>query len=137
MNRINKIAVIDRYVLYKVGLKRARKIGTFLLGAVPTIGTFWIVVHLVYILLTGTECHLTDFLFGYGLLWFILATVLSIAYNFCWIHRAFILYDYIAGIVDTEYVSVKLAILIVGVILVVVFIRNQQWRSFEAHTRTR
>lgn len=136
MNRINKIAVIDRYIIYKVGLKRARCIGKFLLGAVPTIGTFWIVVHLAYTLLTGTECQLTDFLFGYGLLWFILATVLSIAYNFCWIHRSFILYDYIVGFVDTEYVSVRLAVLIVGVILIVVFIRNQQWRAFESHTRT-
>lgn len=143
MSIFHKLDTIDRLITSKIGLVRSRRIGRLLVGFIPCIGCLAMVIHCATLLM-GYDLHISAFLFKYALLWFILLTILSIAYEFCWVHRAFLLYNYIIGVMiehqrlhgfGSWLTPLRWIALIIGIILIIAFIRNNCWHNFFERTK--
>ena len=66
-------------------------------------------------------------------------TILSIAYEFCWVHRAFVLYDYLVSISIEHQIEVgfgdwlhpvRILKIVIGLFLFFVFVHNSCWHDF-------
>lgn len=133
------IAVIDHIITHKIGTIRARRIARFLIGFIPTFGVFWFNAILLYSITTGEEIYIAGFVMKYAFMTFFLMTILSIAYEFCWVHRAFVLYNYIIGLCIEHQLrtgfgewltTARYTSLAVGIVLIFFFIKNDCWREF-------
>lgn len=117
---------------------RARRLSRFLIGFLPVFGAFWFVVNVSW-QIVGNESQLLGLVFKHAFLWMVLITILSIAYEFCWVHRAFVLYDYLISISIEHQIEVGFGELIhpirifklaIGLMLFFLFIKNNCWREF-------
>ena len=129
---------LDTRIIHKIGVMRARRLSRFLIGFLPVFGAFWFVVNVSW-QIVGNESHLLGLVFKHAFLWMVLITILSIAYEFCWVHRAFVLYDYLISISIEHQIEVGFGELIhpirifklaIGLMLFIVFIKNNCWREF-------
>lgn len=85
----------DASIIEKIGgSQHFRKLARIFIGTVPGVGTVFMTIHVLFLLL-GHEYHLAEYMFDYSLVWFLLLTILSISFEFCWVHRAFCAYNYI------------------------------------------
>lgn len=143
MNIVKFFDKIDRLLVLKIGVTNSRRLGRFLVGLIPFIGTITFVIHCV-LLIGGGESHIAGFLFKFAFLWFALLTILSIAFEFCWVHRAFLLYDYLIGVCieHQEYVGfgvwltpLRWFFLVFGLLLLLAFVLNNCWIDFIDHTK--
>ena len=97
MSIYDVIRYIDDRIIHKVGVQRARRLSRFLIGFLPVFGAVWFIAN-VSMQITIGESYLFGLVFKHAFMWMLLITILSIAYEFCWVHRAFVLYDYLVSI---------------------------------------
>lgn len=133
------IKYIDRRIARKVGVVRFRRISRFIIGFIPTFGILWFVGIIAHNLVFEEHINLAGYVMVYQFAVFLLLTTLSFAYEFCYVHRGFILYDYIISWCIQyqtrtgfgEYLtSMRIASLIIGLLLIYEFIRNNCWHDF-------
>jgi len=129
---------IDNILSRKLGVLRCRRVGRFLVGVVPTVGEFLMVGH-CFTLLLGLKWHFASGLVKYAALWFVLLMVLSYAYQFCWVHRAFCVYNWTVSLcIDYQrnfgfgilLTPMRVTMLLGGLWIFYVFFKRKQWREF-------
>ena len=138
MSIYDVIRYIDDRIIYKVGVQRARRLSRFLIGFLPVFGALWFIAN-VSMQITIGESYLFGLVFKHAFMWMLLITILSIAYEFCWVHRAFVLYDYLVSISIEHQIEVgfnewlfpiRVTKIIIGLLLFFVFIHNNCWHDF-------
>lgn len=129
---------IDTCIIRKIGIMRARRISRFLVGFIPVFGALWFIVNVTW-QIVGGESLLLGLIFKHAFLWVVFITFLSIAYDYCWIHRLFVWYDYLISISIEHQVEVgfgewlypiRILKLAIGILLFAVFIKNNCWKDF-------
>ena len=132
------IKYLDTRIVHKVGIIRARKLARFLTGFLPVFGALWFIIN-VFLQITVGESFLFGLVFKHAFIWCAFITIISIAYEFCWVHRAFVLYDYLISISIEHNVEVgfgewlyplRIVKIILGLLLIFVFVHNNCWREF-------
>lgn len=132
------IRYADARIIHKIGILRARRLSRFLIGFLPVFGALWFIVN-VTLQITIGESWLLGLVFKHSFLWLVLITMLSIAYEFCWVHRAFVLYDYLVSLSIEHNVEVgfdewlyplRIIKIALGLSLLFVFVHNNCWREF-------
>ena len=129
------IRYADARIIRKLGVLRARRLSRFLIGFLPVFGALWFIVNVTMQITIG-ESWLLGLVFKHSFLWLVLITMLSIAYEFCWVHRAFVLYDYLVSISIEHNVEVgfgyplRVIKIAIGLLLFFIFIHNNCWRDF-------
>lgn len=136
---VHLIRLFDRFATQKIGIIRARKIARFTIGIIPTFGLLWFVAILTHNLIVPEPIYIVGYVVKYSFAIFFLLTVLSISYEFCWVHRCFIFYDYLVSLC-IEYqtrsgfgellIPARITSLVIGVLLIIAFIENNCWRDF-------
>ena len=138
MSIYDVIKYIDDRIIYKVGIQRARRLSRFLIGFLPVFGALWFIAN-VSMQITIGESYLFGLVFKHAFMWMLLITILSIAYEFCWVHRAFVLYDYLVSIsiehnievgFDEWLFPVRVTKIVIGLLLFFIFIHNNCWHDF-------
>ena len=138
MNLFDIIRYIDARIIHKVGIQRARRLSRFLIGFLPVFGALWFIAN-VSMQITIGESYLFGLVFKHAFMWMLLITILSIAYEFCWVHRAFVLYDYLVSISIEHNIEVgfnewlfpvRVTKIVIGLLLFFVFIQNNCWHDF-------
>ena len=130
---------LDTRIIRLIGVLRARRIARFTIGAIPTFGVLWFVGILSHNLVMDEPVYLVGYVVKYSFAIFFLLTVLSIAYEFCWVHRSFVLYCYLVSLCIEYQVRTgfgdwlpvaRVTSLVIGVVLLLLFIKNNCWRDF-------
>ena len=138
MSIYDVIKYIDDRIIYKVGVQRARRLSRFLIGFLPVFGALWFIANVTMQITIG-ESYLFGLVFKHAFMWMLLITILSIAYEFCWVHRAFVLYDYLVSISIEHNIEVgfnewlfpvRVTKIVIGLLLFFVFIHNNCWHDF-------
>lgn len=138
MSIYDVIRYIDARIIHKVGIQRARRLSRFLIGFLPVFGALWFIANVTMQITIG-ESYLFGLVFKHAFMWMLLITILSIAYEFCWVHRAFVLYDYLVSIsiehnievgFDEWLFPVRVTKIVIGLLLFFVFIHNNCWHDF-------
>lgn len=138
MSIYDVIRYIDDRIIYKVGVQRARRLSRFLIGFLPVFGALWFIANVTMQITIG-ESYLFGLVFKHAFMWMLLITILSIAYEFCWVHRAFVLYDYLVSISIEHQIEVgfnewlfplRVTKIVIGLLLFFVFIHNNCWHDF-------
>ena len=138
MSIYDVIRYIDARIIHKVGIQRARRLSRFLIGFLPVFGALWFIANVTMQITIG-ESYLFGLVFKHAFMWMLLITILSIAYEFCWVHRAFVLYDYLVSIsiehnievgFDEWLFPIRVTKIIIGLLLFFVFIHNNCWHDF-------
>ncbi len=129
----------DRHIIDTIGgSAKFRKLARMLIGSVPGIATLTMTFHVGFLLL-GYDYDLAENLFEYAFIWFLLLTILSISFEFCWVHRAFCAYNYLISqcirfqdhIGFGEYLTpARWIAFLLGVFLIYAFIRERCWHTF-------
>lgn len=128
----------DMKILCLISPLRCRRVGRFLVGVVPTAGAFFMACHCAT-LLFGWRLLFAPFTFKFALSWLVLVTALSIAFEFCWVHRGFCLYNYFVGLCMDyqshvgfgEYLTIaRLIALFLGVLIFIAFVKHRCWKEF-------
>ena len=132
------IRYIDARIVHRIGIQRARRLSRFLIGFLPVFGALWFIAN-VSMQITIGESYLFGLVFKHAFMWMLLITILSIAYEFCWVHRAFVLYDYLISISIEHNIEVgfnewlfpiRVTKIVIGLLLFFVFIHNNCWHDF-------
>lgn len=138
MSIYDVIRYIDDRIIYKVGVQRARRLSRFLIGFLPVFGALWFIANVTMQITIG-ESYLFGLVFKHAFMWMLLITILSIAYEFCWVHRAFVLYDYLVSISIEHQIEVgfdewlfplRVTKIVIGLLLFFVYIHNNCWHDF-------
>ena len=138
MSIYDVIRYIDARIIHKVGIQRARRLSRFLIGFLPVFGALWFIAN-VSMQITIGESYLFGLVFKHAFMWMVLITILSIAYEFCWVHRAFVLYDYLVSISIEHNIEVgfnewlfpvRVTKIVIGLLLFFVFVHNNCWHDF-------
>ena len=138
MSIYDVIRYIDARIIHKVGIQRARRLSRFLIGFLPVFGALWFIAN-VSMQITIGESYLFGLVFKHAFMWMMLITILSIAYEFCWVHRAFVLYDYLVSISIEHNIEVgfnewlfpiRVTKIVIGLLLFFVFVHNNCWHDF-------
>ena len=138
MNLFDIIRYIDARIIHKVGVQRARRLSRFLIGFLPVFGALWFIAN-VSMQITIGESYLFGLVFKHAFMWMVLITILSIAYEYCWVHRAFVLYDYLVSIsiehnievgFDEWLYPIRVTKIVIGLLLFFVFVHNNCWHDF-------
>lgn len=128
----------DVKILGFVSPLRCRRVGRFLVGAVPTAGALFMACHCAT-LLFGWRLAIASVTFKFAFSWLVLITALSIAFEFCWVHRGFCLYNYlVSACIDYqshvgfgEFLTLaRLVALMLGILLFIAFTKNRCWKDF-------
>ena len=138
MSIYDVIRYIDARIVHRIGIQRARRLSRFLIGFLPVFGALWFIVNVTKQITIG-ESYLFGLVFKHAFMWMVLITILSIAYEFCWVHRAFVLYDYLISISIEHNIEVgfnewlfpvRVTKIVIGLLLFFVFIHNNCWHDF-------
>ena len=138
MNIYRTIKYIDTRIVDKIGILRARKLSRFLIGFLPVFGASWFIINVLMQVTVG-ESFLFGLVFKHAFIWCILITILSIAYEFCWVHRAFVLYDYLVSISIEHQIEVgfgewlypiRVFKITTGLLLFFICIHHSCWHDF-------
>ena len=138
MSIYDVIRYIDARIIHKVGIQRARRLSRFLIGFLPVFGALWFIANVTMQITIG-ESYLFGLVFKHAFMWMLLITILSIAYEFCWVHRAFVLYDYLVSISIEHNIEVgfnewlfpvRVTKIVIGLLLFFIFIHNNCWHDF-------
>ena len=138
MNIYKTSRYLDAGVVNKFGILRARRLARFLTGFLPVFGALWFIVNIIMQITIG-ESLLVGLVFKHAFIWMAFITILSIAYEFCWVHRAFVLYDYLISISIEHQIEVgfgdwlypiRVLKIAMGLFLFFIFIHNNCWNDF-------
>lgn len=81
----------EKVLLAALGKSWLWKASRLIIGIIPPVGALVMLVHCT-LLSFGIRVKLTECIFDCSLFGFIVWIIISLAYGFCWVHRAFITY---------------------------------------------
>lgn len=81
----------EKILLAALGKSWLWKASRLIIGIIPPVGAFVMLVH-CSLLSMGFRVKLTEWIFDCSLFGFIAWIIVSLAYGFCWVHRAFATY---------------------------------------------
>ncbi len=122
-------------VLGKGWLWRASRLT---IGVVPMVGALVMLLHCC-LLSVGYRARVTQWVFDCSLFGFFVWVVVSLAYGFCWVHRAFITYAVLISFcIDFQRSfgfgvlrqPLHLLMVALGLFLFFVFIKKKAWNEF-------
>ena len=132
------IAKRERVIIALLGKCRIWKASRVVVGTVPLIGSLVMWIHCVG-LLCGRKCCFTEWIFDCSVFGFIAWIIISMAFGFCWIHRAFCTYGvFVSFCIDFQrsvgfgswLTPMRWLAVLAGFFLFVVFIREKAWKEF-------
>lgn len=95
---------IDKFVLKKLHIDNPIHLTDKIVGFAPYVGALFMMIHTVGVI-HGYQWTIAHAISKSALLAFIVITIMSIAFGFCWIHRAFCLYNLALNIcVDYDFI---------------------------------
>ena len=128
----------ERVLLTALGKSWLWRMSRVLVGIIPPIGAFVMFVHCV-LLSVGIKAKLTEWIYDCSVFGFVAWMIISFAYGFCWVHRAFITYGVmISFCIDFQRTigfgimrqPLHLAMVILGLFIFYVFFRKKAWNEF-------
>lgn len=81
----------EKVLLAALGKSWLWKASRLIIGIIPPVGALVMLVHCT-LLSFGIRAKLTEWIFDCSLFGFIAWIIVSLAYGFCWVHRAFATY---------------------------------------------
>lgn len=81
----------EKILLAALGKSWLWKASRLIIGIIPPVGALVMLVHCT-LLSFGIRVKLTEWIFDCSLFGFIAWIIVSLAYGFCWVHRAFATY---------------------------------------------
>lgn len=118
------------------------RMSRLVIGVIPPIGSMVMLVHCL-LLSFGIKAKMTEWIFDCSLFGFVAWIIVSLAYGFCWVHRAFITYGVLISFcIDFQRTigfgamrqPLHIAMVSLGSILFYVFIRKKAWNEFYVRT---
>nr|WP_294873551.1 hypothetical protein [Prevotella sp.] len=109
-----------------------------IIGIIPTVGALIMLVHCT-LLSFGILVKLTEWIFDCSIFGFIAWIIVSLAYGFCWVHRAFATYGVLISFcIDFQRSfgfgvlrqPLHLLMVALGLLLFFVFIKKKAWYEF-------
>lgn len=128
----------ERIMLSLIGKCRIWKMSRVVLGLIPPTGALVMLLHCV-LLTIGVKVELTEWVFDCSLFGFVAWIIVSLAYGFCWVHRAFITYGVLMSFcIDYQRTigfgfmlqPLHVTMVVLGSVLFFVFIKKKAWREF-------
>lgn len=128
----------ERKLLSVLGKSLLWKASRLLVGIIPMVGAFVMFLHCCLLSL-GYRARLTEWIYDCSVFGFVAWIIVSLAYGFCWVHRAFITYGVaVSFCIDFQRtvgfgsLLQPLHILMVGIgaFLLFVFVRLKAWNEF-------
>lgn len=128
----------ERVFLSALGKSLLWKSSRVLIGVIPPTGAFVMLIHCALLSL-GIKARLTEWIFDCSLFGFVAWIAVSLAYGFCWVHRAFITYGVmISFCIDFQRTigfgflrePLHLAMVALGIALFYIFIKKKAWQEF-------
>ena len=128
----------EREFLAVLGKSLLWKSSRVVIGIIPPIGSMVMLLH-CFILTLGINIKLTEWIFDCSLFGFVAWIAVSLAYGFCWVHRAFITYGVMISFCIDFQRTVGFGILrqplhvimvALGVFLFFVFFKKKAWQEF-------
>lgn len=128
----------ERVLLTALGKSWLWRMSRVLVGIIPPIGAFVMFVHCV-LLSVGIKAKLTEWIYDCSVFGFVAWMIVSFAYGFCWVHRAFVTYGVLISFcIDFQRTigfgvlrqPLHLAMVILGLFLFYVFFRKKAWNEF-------
>lgn len=132
------IEMKERIMLRIIGKSRIWKMSRLVIGLIPPVGSLVLLVHCL-LLMAGIKVRLTEWIFDCSLSGFVAWIIVSLAYGFCWVHRAFITYGLMMAFCINFQRTVgfgswlqpmHIAMITLGSFLFLVFIRKKAWQEF-------
>lgn len=114
-------------------------------GVIPPFGSLVMLLHCI-LLVAGFQSTITQWVFDCSAFGFVAWILISLAFGFCWVHRAFISYGvFVTFCIDWQRTigfgamlhPLRWTAVIIGVTLFVFFIRRQAWMEFAEHNINR
>lgn len=133
----------ERIILSLLGKCRIWRMSRVVVGTVPLIGSIMMLVHCT-LLLCGFRSIFTEWIFDCSVFGFIAWILISFAFGFCWLHRAFCTYGVLVSFcIDFQrtfgfgptLTPMRLSVVLIGLILFLVFIHDKAWREFCVRSR--
>lgn len=128
----------EKKLLAALGKSWLWKASRLIIGIIPPVGALVMLVHCT-LLSFGIRAKLTEWIFDCSFFGFIAWIIISLAYGFCWVHRAFITYGVLISFcIDFQrsfgfgVLSRPLHLLMValGLLLFFVFFKKKAWNEF-------
>ena len=130
---------VDARMLRILSPLRCRRVLKVLVGMLPVAGSFVMECHCGFLII-GWHFAFASMAFKLAVTWFMFLTICSAAFHFCWVHRAFCLFNYLVGacgdfdkyIFDLgEYKPLAyIATFALGLFLFVAFARHKCWKEY-------
>lgn len=93
----------EKVLLAALGKSWLWKASRLIIGIIPTVGALIMLVHCT-LLSFGILVKLTEWIFDCSIFGFIAWIIVSLAYGFCWVHRAFATYGVLISSASTSSV---------------------------------
>lgn len=128
----------EKVLLAALGKSWLWKASRLITGIIPPVGAFVMLVHCT-LLSFGIRVKLTEWIFDCSLFGFIAWIIVSLAYGFCWVHRAFSTYRVLISFcIDFQRSfgfgvlchPLHLLLVALGLLLFFIFIKKKAWNEF-------
>ena len=128
----------ERIFIAMLGKSWLWRMSRVIIGVIPPVGSLVMLVHCIFLTL-GIRIPLTEWIFDCSVFGFVAWIIVSLAYGFCWVHRAFITYGMLISFcIDFQRTigfgcmlqPLHLAASIIGILLFAFFIKNKVWEEF-------
>lgn len=128
----------ERVLLSALGKSWLWRASRLIIGVIPPVGALVMLAH-CSLLTLGYRAKLTEWIFDCSLFGFVAWIIVSLAYGFCWVHRAFITYGVmISFCIDFQRSfgfgilrePLHIAMVALGVLLFYIFIKKKAWNEF-------
>lgn len=133
----NLVQKLDEIILGKLERIWLWRVARAVIGIVPVLATLFFMVH-TSLLIHGYDCSLAYVFYSYSFTGFITWIMISVTFQFNWMHRAFISYNYLVSFcVDFQrevgfgnwLTPARWFVLALGVVIVADFIWENGWKK--------
>ena len=128
----------EKKLLAALGKSWLWKASRLIIGIIPPVGALVMLIH-CSLLYMGYREKLAEWIFDCSLFGFIAWIIVSLAYGFCWVHRAFATYGVLISFCIGFQRSFGFGVLrqpmylmmvVLGLMLFFVFIKKKAWNEF-------
>ena len=128
----------EKVLLAALGKSWLWKASRLIIGIIPPVGALVMLIHCT-LPSFGIRAKLTEWVFDCSLFGFIAWIIVSLAYGFCWVHRAFATYGVLISFcIDFQRSfgfgvlrqPLQLLMVALGLLLFFVFIKKKAWNEF-------
>lgn len=132
----------EKALLSALGKSWLWKMSRVLIGVIPPIGACVMLLHCILLSL-GINVKLTEWIFDCSVFGFVAWIITSLAYGFCWVHRAFITYGMLISFCIDFHRTIgfgmilqpmHIAMVALGLLLFYVFVKKKAWNEFYVRT---